>query len=357
MTSFYHVAKGPTWAVIDDDMHFGHLTQLKSLIGQDVFFASIGWDQQDWTLPKGHRAYLVMVEGPETSWFVKQTQIVDAPIFVLGLANNYGFSHSGIHYFPYIEWHNQFQDMLDSFVWPGKSRCEFMISSLSARITQSKIWASMAIMDYLPKDHFIMSLNDRVELKNVHDWQKTQNASLDQLTNQFQNHFFGKTLSVDIIDFNHQTLEKNHDYTAFPYLKCVFNVNNESWHYSYHYENGRDFCWPGPFLTEKTMKVLLSETALISNGQFETYKTLESLGFKFDYGLDLSYDLIPGNIDRAIGMIELIKRLNDHDIDTWFDRTLDSRRHNRQHIVSGNFHDICESLNRSSVEKIHALLP
>lgn len=352
MTHFYHLERGPTWKVISDQMDVGHFGLLRHLYDQDIFFANIGWQEQEWMLPPGHRAYMIMVEGPDTAWVLKQRQHITAPIFVLGMVNNYGFAVDNVLYVPWIEWHYQCREMLKRFPWSGKPTCKKVISSLSARVTQSKIWSSMTIVNSLPADSYIISLSNKVEEKNVHSWIPTNRPALDVLTQQYRESYLDHALVADRPDLHQQTPVINHDYTSRPYVDCVFNINNESWHYSYHQDNHRAFCWPGPFLTEKTMKVLCSETALVANGQFDTYRTLESLGFQFDYGLNLAYDAETGNLDRALGMIDMLNVIGLYNADYWFERTYHSRCHNRLHITSGDFFDVCESINQKSLDSI-----
>lgn len=356
MTSFYHLEDGHTWEVISKHTNFKHFHLLQNLIGKDVFWANVGWPQQHWELPHGHKAYVVMVEGPEVHWIEQQASRMHAPVIVLGMINQYDYYCSNILYVPWIEWHYQTKTMLQTFDWSPKTSCTHLISSLSARISQSKIWSTMTLIDQIDQSQRLVSNSDWVENKNVHDWKLTGNIRLDDLTVRYQQHLLGHKLTVD--DFNQQEQNSwiNHDYTCKAYRDVVFNVTNESWHYSLHHAHDRQYTYPGPFLTEKTMKCLLSETAIIANGQFDTYRTLESLGMHFDYGLDLRYDCEPGNIDRAVGMIDLISQVSKHDRAYWFDRTWMSRKHNRQHIVSGDFYDACESINLNAMDLIQQVL-
>jgi hypothetical protein len=356
MTSFYHLAGGPTWEVISQDTDLKHFHLLKNLVDQDVFWANVGWPEQHWQLPLGHRGYVLMVEGPEITWLEKQAARIDAPVIVLGMVNQYGYHCDDLIYVPWVEWHYQTKEMLAAFSWMPKTHCTHLVSSLSARVTQNKIWSTMALLDHVAEDQRLISISDRIDLKNVHDWTLTDNRVLDDLTQRYRRDLLGRPLMIDDFDHHRQSISNNHDYTSRAYRDAVFNVNNESWHYSFKHTPDRRWTYPGPFLTEKTMKCLLSETAIIANGQFDTYRTLESLGMEFDYGLDLSHDTEPGNIDRAVGMVDLIACLGNHGVDYWFDRTWQSRRHNREHIISGDFYDACESINLRSLDLIQQVL-
>lgn len=351
--SFYHLANGPRWSVIDENTDLGDFQLLKKLTNKDVFFANVGWTETDWHLPGGHHGYLVMVEGPEISWIEREAERIDRPIDVLGMVNYYDYAHPLVRYHPWIEWHYQTQRMVEKFVWQGKSQSLKLVSALAARPTQSKIWAAMALIKLFKEDQILVSLRADVEPKNVHYWQLSGRKELDQLTDKFVDDYLDKkSLEVDDFDFLNQTVDRNHDYNARPYRESIFNINNESWHYSLHQDESKDFIWPGPFLTEKTMKCLLSETALISNGQFDTYRTLEELGFIFDYGLDLSYDQLPGNLDRAQGLLDVVHKISSMSVSQCVDATNDSNLHNRRHIVSGDFYDICEKRNINVINDI-----
>ena len=347
---FYHLAGGPTWEVITEDTDLRDFQLLKTLIGRDVFWANVGWDCDKLNLPLGHKNYLVMVEGPELAWIEREAERLGRPIDVLGMVNDYGYSHPLVRYHPWIEWHYQTRRMIQAFPWAGKSDSCNIISALSARPTQSKIWVLVKLLRLFPQDQILVSLGANIEPKNVHGWKHTGCAELDDLTDEFVDKYLDKvSFSVDEFDAVKQDIKNNHNYNARPYRDVIFNINNESWHYSLHQVNERKFTWPGPFLTEKTMKCLLSETALINNGQFDTYRTLEDLGFKFDYNMDLGYDRLPENLDRARGLMTLLDNLSQMTVDQCAEATIDSRIHNRQHIVSGDFYDICEKKNLQTI--------
>jgi hypothetical protein len=121
-------------------------------------------------------------------------------------------------------------------------------------------------------------------------------------------------------------------------------------------EDGQEYIWPGPFITEKTLKCLLGATAFIPVGQFETYKTLTSLGLQFDYEFDITWDLDPGNLSRADSIIKLIDNLNEYTIDQLLTKTEQSTKYNQNHIVSDNFFNQCEQKNNESIAQIFKLI-
>jgi hypothetical protein len=122
------------------------------------------------------------------------------------------------------------------------------------------------------------------------------------------------------------------------------------------WEHNQEYIYPGPFITEKTLKCLLGATAFVPVGQFETYKTLEKLGFTFDYDFDTSWDLDPGDLTRCQRIINLIDWFNHCDIKTLTALTKDCNQYNQEHIISGQFFSRCNERNQESIEKINQLL-
>jgi len=103
---------------------------------------------------------------------------------------------------------------------------------------------------------------------------------------------------------------------------------------------------PGPFVTEKTWKCLLSRTAFVPVGQVHTYEWFRQLGLKFDYGeLDLEFDNDAGNLTRLEKIVGLIESLRYWSAQDLYEMTLESTRHNHELVTSTRFWDICEQSN------------
>jgi hypothetical protein len=209
----------------------------------------------------------------------------------------------------------------------------------------------------IAKSTSLIVLNSWLEEKNVHGWQMTGNAVLDTLTQIFRDQYVGQQIKID--NFDNQ-LDNNQFITGNPwqplYQDCAVHFTNESFHYSNMYQDGQTYVWPGPFLTEKTLKCLLGGTAFVPVGQFETYKTLTNLGLKFEYGFDISWDLDSGNLSRAESIINLIDQLSRLDIDQLMQVTQNSSKYNQDWITSGNFFKQCQEKNSITIEKIITLL-
>jgi hypothetical protein len=135
------------------------------------------------------------------------------------------------------------------------------------------------------------------------------------------------------------------------FQNSALNFTQESHHYSYMIQNNKSYIEPGPFLTEKTFKCVLSQTAFIPVGQYKSYTCLENLGMKFDYGaLDLSFDLDPGNLGRLEKIVTVIESLREWTAQELFEMTRESTLHNYDLVMNKTFWNNCEKLNAPSIE-------
>ena len=338
------------WEEISDTTNFYGWDFLRPLIGRRIFWASIDWFNQDKILPPGYAGYVIKTEGPNVEWIQQQAQYIDAPIFYCSLYKDYDtFAHvPNVHFVPTIEWHYQLANMIKIYGAKVNKNIKHKVSALCHRATQSKIIVLSALAQHVGLENCLVSLH-HVEDKNIHSWQKTNNPVVDQHMQYFLENFQGTKILIDQFQ-NKDIMVYNFHHAA--YLDSAINVNNESFHYSYMTVGQQERINPGPFITDKTLKCLLGETAFINNAQFDTYSTLTSLGFDFDYGLDLAYDQDPGNISRMSGMLNVIKELSNYTADELYTQTRRSCLHNKDHVISGDFYKIAESVNHQALESI-----
>jgi hypothetical protein len=328
---------------------------IKKLPNKKIYFALFQrWPNQD--LPRGYDYYIVSfhLEVVDIAWLAKQQ--VTGPIIVLADGQSYNFKIPGVYFLTFFYWHYQLKQMQEWFGVKEKTNPKYKFSAVCNRISQSKVWITTKLLDVARKSSLIV-LNSWLEEKNVHGWQATGNAKLDQLTQVFRDQYFGQEIKID--DFDTAT-QNQQSITGNPwqplYQDCAVHFTNESFHYSRMVEDGQEYIWPGPFITEKTLKCLLGATAFIPVGQFETYKTLTSLGLQFDYEFDITWDLDPGNLSRADSIIKLIDNLNEYTIDQLLTKTEQSTKYNQNHIVSDNFFNQCEQKNNESIAQIFKLI-
>jgi hypothetical protein len=346
---------GPCRGTKDSIPQFPGYEWIKQLPDKKIYFALFqGWNNQD--LPQGHDYYIVSfhLEAVDIDWL--QQQQVTGPIVVLFDGQDYGLKIPGIYFVPFYYWHNQLDTMIEWFGLREKVTPRYKFSAVCNRITQSKLWITTKLLETAP-DSSLIVLNSWLEEKNVHDWQPTGNATLDKLTQIFRDSYLGKEIKIDDFD-NHTQNEQRITGTPWQplYQDCAIHFTNESFHYSSMCQHNQEYIYPGPFITEKTLKCLLGATAFIPVGQFETYKTLSDLGLQFDYEFDISWDNDAGNITRADAIVNLINWLNGCDLSQLIEFTKLSNEYNQNYIISGQFFCRCNERNLESIEKINQLL-
>jgi hypothetical protein len=335
-------------------MHKGY-EWIGQLPNTKIYFALFQrWPTQN--LPAGYDYYIVSfhLEAVDIGW-LKQQQVTGT-IVVLFDGQDYDLKIPGVYFVPFYYWHYQLDTMIEWFGLQEKAKPNYKFSAVCNRITQSKLWIITKLLETAP-DSSLIVLNSWLEEKNIHNWQPTGNVVLDRLTQIFRDKYTGQHIKID--NFDNQTQNKQ-NVTGNPwqplYQNCAVHFTNESFHYSTMVEDGRDYVWPGPFLTEKTLKCLLGGTAFVPVGQFETYKTLTNLGFKFEYGFDATWDLDPGNLSRMERLVNLIEQLAEMDVDYLDQITRASGEHNQDWIVSKQFSKKCKQINSVTIEKIHTFL-
>jgi len=333
---------------------------IKKLPNKRIYFALFQrWptiNRSTQNLPAGHDYYIVSfhLEAVDIAWLKKQQ--VTGPIIVLTDGQSYNFKIPGVHFLPFFYWHYQFKNMHKVFGIKEKTNPQYKFSAVCNRISQSKVWITTKLLETARESSLIV-LNSWLEEKNVHGWQATGNVTLDQLTQLFRDRYLSQEIKID--DFDNAT-QNYQSITGNPwqplYQDCAVHFTNESFHYSRMIEDEQEYIWPGPFVTEKTLKCLLGGTAFVSVGQFETYRTLETLGFQFNYDFDTAWDSDPGNLSRAESIVTLIDDLNQFTVEQLVNKTEDSTRYNQNHILSGRFFDQCQQKNEESIAQIFNLI-
>jgi hypothetical protein len=196
-------------------------------------------------------------------------------------------------------------------------------------------------MELLNEQDRIVSLNQKLFLnKNVHNWELSGHDVCDFYVNEFKNKWRSITIELP----NDDRIQGSYNNPA--YQQSALNFTQESYHYSEMHLNNQRIIQPGPFVTEKTWKCLVSKTAFVPVGQYQTYKWLSDLGLKFDYGkLDLSFDLDPGNLSRLEKLVSLIKSLTQWSAMDLYTMTKDSTEYNYEYVLSDKFWQHCEDTN------------
>lgn len=343
------------WTGTPDRCYFEHVSWMKQLPNSAFLALWLRWPTFD--LPPDRSVYVVSfhLEPVDTDWLDRQAARIPAPIIVLHDGQYYDWPHAdNIIPMTYIYWHQQLDTMIQWFgaIKEIKRSKTHLASAYCSRITQSKLLTFTALAEYVGMDRCMLTLSDWLEEKNVHYRQPCGNKTLDDLSDIFWDKYFGKIFQQDDYtqEKNHQSFTSN--FHTPVYQDCALHFTNESYHYSFMGEHTK----PGPFFTEKTLKCLAAGQPFIPVGQFDTYGSLERLGFRFDYGFDTSWDADPGNLSRLESIIGLIKTLKNKTIQDIVLDSADSCQHNLDHVLSGNFAKICQDRNDQSIQKVLSIV-
>lgn len=314
---------------------------------------------QPFELPDNYDLYVISYHGEQIDFEWLRSLDSDKTIILVSDSNWYDnqLLPPNVRHVRWLVWHHYFDRMI---AWFGpdlpQKNIRYKTSTICHRITQSKIWITTAMLECLPESDRLVALGDWLVDKNVHDWQPTGNTMLDNLTTTFRQKYLGRTLRFD----NFKQQDNRHRITADPdnpaLQSCALHFTNESFHYSYMHINGRETILPGPFLTEKTFKCLFGSTAFVPVGQFDTYQTLEQLGMKFDYGLDLSFDRECQNLKRFQMLVDFIHKLSDYSAQELYEITRPSTEYNATIVKTGAFKDACKQENQKSLQDLKSLL-
>jgi hypothetical protein len=219
---------------------------------------------------------------------------------------------------------------------------KYKISSLSYRVSQYKKFITAYLLANFNKNDMILTYHNNLGKIQDHHGHPPGFSHLDKLdidglkktTINFDDNFTGGVSPV-----------KNGDWLNSAYMDALINLTNESFHYSQTEVNDQPYCWPGPYITEKTFKPLLAGKPFLAVAQYQTYDFLRYLGFKTDFGLDLDYDQDPGDLTRIGKIFKVIDAVNETSTQILFDSSIDAVKYNLSWIHSNNFHLHCQDLN------------
>ena len=133
------------------------------------------------------------LEAVDINWLKKQQ--VTGPIIVLADGQSYDLEFPGVHFLTFFYWHHQLQHMQQWFGIKEKTNPKYKFSAVCNRISQSKVWITTKLLN-VARESSLIVLNSWLEEKNVHGWQPTGNAKLDQLTQLFRDKYFGQEIKI-----------------------------------------------------------------------------------------------------------------------------------------------------------------
>lgn len=314
------------------------------------------YSDKDFYMPKGYDVYIASfhLEAIDIEWVDVVSATVDAPLVVLGDATRIQYPTADhVLMRSYLYWHRQLEQGMSWYPNIQISKnIVYKASAICNRVTQSKMLITTAILEELGSDGLV-KLSDWIEGKNLHYGQPTNNKTLDSLSDVFRAKYMGKELHID--DFsndNHNYQKHTIDPLAHYLHTAAINFTNETLAYSFIQKDDKQYIYPGPFLTEKTFKCLLSNTGFVPVGQYDTYGSLQMLGLEFDFPFDISWDQDTGNLTRLESIIKLVKWFKDYDAQEIYDMVAPSTAHNFDAVWSGSFSSRCQAENDKTVNEI-----
>lgn len=320
---------------------------------------NLGWPE--FALPNHYDRYFLSfhTEYLDVDWIIDQArQVYPKPVM---LASDFEIIAGdpwpdNMVFVQYITIHKQLEI--------GKSRAgirhrpdmpKYKISSLANRVSQYKRYVTAYLLKTFPQDCMILSYHDWLAKdRDMHD-HTPGIPYLDQLPLE--------KLTKTRINFEESDLQVNTspvdnvNWNIAPFNDALFNLTNESFHYSSSIRNDQtEFKYPGPYLTDKTLKVLLGGRPFIAVGQAGTLEFLNELGFKTTFGLDVSYDDESGDLVRIKMIFDQIDYINNTDLDILYKNSISDVEHNLHHIKSKHMYDICENKNIAGYDEIKNFL-
>ena len=314
-----------------------------------------------YNLPSDYDLYIVSfhLEAVDVKWLEDQSKKNNGEIIVLfdGSANNYTIPR--VRFLPYYYWHVQLNKMLE---WFGHNDMKpktitHKASAFCNRISSSKLITFTALAEYIGTDDCMLVLHNWLETKNIYNSEQHVPDVLAKLFKVFFKKYYGNSYTID--DFTNDLNFQKH--TANPwqpaYQNCAVHFTNESFDTTYLHlidsPYSSSLCmYPGPFITEKTLKCLMGRTAFVPIGQYNTYECLKRVGFKFDYNFNTSFDNIIHDNDRLVAIVELIKELSEMSAYEIYNGTKESSEYNFNYIKGGRFYKDCEIINQHTIDQV-----
>jgi hypothetical protein len=328
---------------------FFKLYDRKLKFTNDVFLGlNLQWPS--FNLPDSYSKYIISfhTEYIHLEWIISQAKKIYPKTVTLITDYNISFSDiwpDNVQFVPWITMHKQIKILQQQLgVNNNIQNPTYKISSLSFRISQYKNFVTAYLLKNFPHNDMILTYHGFLAKSEDLHGHPPGYPELDQLDFSLL-----KKTTLNFNDnFSGNTAVANGNWQNECYTDALINLTNESFHYSNTVINDQNYCWPGPYLTEKTFKPLLAGRPFLVAGQYQTYKFLELVGFRTDFGLDTCYDNDSGDLTRICKLFRTLDYINDTPKNQLFDHSIDAVRHNVKWIQSNNFYDQCQEINQKT---------
>ena len=339
---------------------FDWLPALKSKLGKTYCYFNLIWPDQTYIsqAPEGYDTYVInfQFEYADFEWIKNFcSKVYPNKVLLITPYKTCKYQCQNLELLQYEGWPTVLDWYQTEYGWPDVvfDKKTKKISSLSNRISQFRAYVSAYMyLTWNPQD-YVMSWHSKLfKSEDLYLLNHTGNSKIDAVIDFIKNSFLDMKIIPDY-QSTHNTPLINLDYAWSAYTDCLINSSNESVNNSFQLINDKEYIMPGPFLTEKTMKCLLSRTALLPAGQYRTYAHLQSLGFQFDYPWDKSFDDTPEDISRFEKFLGTLDQINKLDFDYIKQEIKHSCDHNREHIISGDFLSLTSAKNAYNIDQFY----
>lgn len=311
-------------------------------------------------LNSNHRAvvFTSCAESPRYEDLVKlANRYSDKQFIWLADLNCYDFPlPSNVEHIPYRHWYirlEMFQECFDTKLVPKvkNKNITHMFSSLSYYMRQARAVITAALQTHAPG--------------SIVSWHNLDNSNGIQryYVDTFRQHeyfsnldwsWFNHTLTVDDYTISRNKVKGNMFEINNPaYQNAVINFNNETDSMGWLMNSTDCYNRPGPFLTEKTWKSLISGTVLLNSGQPGTMSFLkDTYHLPLNYKIDFAYDDVPQDFDRFNLLVKLIQDLSTCKIQDVIDENIDVCEQVQNMVLNPDYLNLFREFNRQQDDMI-----
>lgn len=317
-------------------------------------FVNLNLAWPEFSLPNDANRYFISfhTEQVDSNWIINEaTRVYPKPIMVVHDSTVTDNSQwpDNIRFVRWITWHQQLEKLYDTYgACVDPQLPEYKLSSLSFRFTQYKKFITAWLLKNFNTTDMMLTWHGQVskeeDLHSHPDWATWLHDLTigDSVFLNWQDDF-SREKNIPLL---------NADWRKSPYTNALVNCTNETFNYSLSMRDDKPFLFPGPYISEKTLKPLLAGRPFVAVGQYQTLQTLNDIGFQTDFGWPSDYDSDPGDLTRIQKIFSTLEAIQNQTIEELYENSIKSVLHNTTHISNGGLSEICNYLNHSNRQEI-----
>lgn len=249
----------------------------------------------------------------------------------------------------YLDWFINAQPVRPIHVKDKKINWKF--SSLSFKVTQFRALVTAFLLEQA-SDQSLISWHAVSDDKAAY-WMQTfrENPRFENLNWSL----LDRRWLVDDYDWSKNAPAENLADLLHPaFSQSLININNETDSFGWKgYDGNVPYNRPGPYLTEKTWKSLLSGCVVLNSGQPGLYKWLEShYNIPCGWAIPKEYDNEIKDFDRAEALLSTLQSLCDRELTELIDSNIDCCDHVQKLLLDPDYLDRMDNFNRQQDHKI-----